>query len=579
MDKVINQNTNPQIKNNQMEFKNLFQIISEEFRDKLNEFQFFSLLFNKYLSIMNKYKENISKTILIPLQNKFKYFGNFFSIFRQILEIQLSFIDRYNLLMNKIRKVIEIEEKRNRINELIENLEKLFFDDDFLILNQKKQDYNNQLNYIENLIIQNEISQKNEMLLEIEITKGKSYESSYLDYINIINNKQKQFLNEGNEKIKEIISINKSIYNDLGLFSHSIGKGFIIQLEEELKNLQELISGIEKNLNLNMLITQQEKHLKIISMNEIRFIPYSMKIFEIMEKEKYSRTKKITSNNYINIVTKMKNNFKQIAEFFNEETEREKNYILEEAKYLLDSLTTSEIEKAKFNKLLNLLNNREYRLFFMTSLNKIRAEGNFEICFYGTFKQLGKILKFILEKIKKEKDYQIMSYVIIISQTYYCFDINNKKIYLIKYIDNDEIFQSKEFWNCYFQEIMAIDNKVNKENCNEEDNDKNIKDPNVVFSKLLPIIHNMLEFKFNKNDIKEFVKEYREKYSIKEEMIEQILLLVGDKEYDINEIFDEEKCFNKNINSNKIENETKNFTNDNICQTLQNDFNKADEKN
>ena len=79
----------------------------------------------------------------------------------------------------------------------------------------------------------------------------------------------------------------------------------------------------------------------------------------------------------------------------------------------------------------------------------------------------------------------------------------------------------------------------------------------------------MLEFRFNKNNIKEFVKEYKEKYSIKEEMIEQILLLVGDKEYDINEIFDEEKCFNKNINSNKNENETKNFSNYKMILTKQ----------
>ncbi len=72
----------------------------------------------------------------------------------------------------------------------------------------------------------------------------------------------------------------------------------------------------------------------------------------------------------------------------------------------------------------------------------------------------------------------------------------------------------------------------------------------MVFSKLLSVIHNMLEFRFNKKKLKEFVKEYIEKYSIKEEMMKQIYLLIEDKEYDNYETFDEEKSFGKNVNKN-----------------------------
>ena len=454
MDKK-DQNKTYQTINNKIDLKNLIQNINKEFEEKLNEFQTFSSLFQKYLSITTDYKNNISNKILNPLQNTYKCFGNFFSIFRQTLEIQLSFIDGYILLMNKITVTVEIQERKKRINELIDHLKTLIFDDDFLVLNKKIEDYNNQLSSIEDLLIQNETKKKE--LIENEILKGKNCEKAYLDFINIINKKRKKILKEGNEKINELISLNKNIYNDLGIFAQSIGKGYLINLEDELKNLNEFTLGIEKSFDINRLINQQEKNLKPISINKIIFIPYSLKIFDKMEKEKFSKTKSITLNHFIDVVIKMKNNFKQIAESFNEEIEREKNFILEEAKYILDSSTLISIEQSKFDKLLNLLNNRENRLFFMISLNKIRAEGNFEITFHGTFKQLGIILKFILEKIKKEKDYEIMKYIIIMSQTYYCFDNNNKKIYLIKYIDNDALFQSKEFWKSHFQKTIDIE--------------------------------------------------------------------------------------------------------------------------
>ena len=121
----------------------------------------------------------------------------------------------------------------------------------------------------------------------------------------------------------------------------------------------------------------------------------------------------------------------------------------------------------KFNNLLKYFENREYRFLFMISLNKIRAEGNFEISLRA-FQQLGKIIKLILERVKKEKDNEIMRYIIIMCQTYYCLDMKNNKVYLIKYIENDEIFQSKEFWNIYSQEIIdsEIENLKKKINNN-----------------------------------------------------------------------------------------------------------------
>ena len=62
--------------------------------------------------------------------------------------------------MNKIAVTVEIKERKKRINELIDHLKTLIFDDDFLVLNKKIEDYNNQLSSIEDLLIQNETKKK-----------------------------------------------------------------------------------------------------------------------------------------------------------------------------------------------------------------------------------------------------------------------------------------------------------------------------------------------------------------------------------------------------------------------------------
>ena len=53
----------------------------------------------------------------------------------------------------------------------------------------------------------------------------------------------------------------------------------------------------------------------------------------------------------------------------------------------------------------------------------------------------------------------------------------------------------------------------------------------------------MLEFRYNKTYIKEFVKIIRGKFHIENEMMEQIKLLIGDEDYKTVEKFDEEQLF------------------------------------
>ena len=71
----------------------------------------------------------------------------------------------------------------------------------------------------------------------------------------------------------------------------------------------------------------KEKKLVLYYSEKIKFIPYSLKIIDILKKDNNLKKKTLTSNQYINIITIMKENFKDIALSFDIKSEIIKNEI------------------------------------------------------------------------------------------------------------------------------------------------------------------------------------------------------------------------------------------------------------
>ena len=525
-------------------------ILEEEFNTKYKDDDLFMSFLKDYISYTDEYKTKINEKIVSLLQNNYNFFERYFSLFRQILEQQVNSFQDYLKPLNQFF-FLKIDSKSKK-KELFEQLKSIKFDNDINILNKKQEEYFLQLNKVEDYLTETELGQKiDQNIINSEIQKGEKIEKSYLEYIKEINQKRELFLNEGNFVINELKELNKGIYEKIENVIKTLGSMYSIKLNQEIKIIETINNGM-KNVSINTIMNQKEKNLKSFQIDEIKFIPYKLKVFEVLEKEKHLKKKTISMKVCIKLVEQMRKYYKDIALDFDLENEKIKNNILEYAEYFVDSKTNSELPQEKYNKLMEQLENRDNRLFFMLSLNKIRAEGNFEIC-VSTFKQLGKIMKFILEKIKKENDFEIMRYIIIMCQTYFTLDVANNKLYLIKYIEEDEIFHSKAFWNAYFQQIIDSEIeqliKTNHSNFqkNENENEQNLKITNLVFTKILSIIHNMLEFRVNKKEIKSFLKEFTIKYNIENEMMEQMNLLVGDDEYKQIEKFDEEKAFSGKI--------------------------------
>ena len=536
-----------------LNIENKIKKIQDEMEFKIKDNKFFFHLIQKYISITNEYKKKLFDELVFPIQNNNCFFDSYFSILRQIFEQEISSLENNLQFINKILKDNYYNDD-SRIEELINQLYSINFDNEVENLNKKQNEYYNQLSFIENSLKEMYMNKKELNISEL-ISIGKNCEKIYLNSIEKVNEKQANFLNEGNKYINELILINKEIYNSLLILSKSMIGIIEIKLKNQYDNIVNLNQAVKSFSIESFMKLKEKKNLILYSPKKIEFIPYSLKIFDIMKKENNLKKKTLNSNQCINIIGTMKDNFKDIAVSYDIKTEIIKIEIEQDSKDFVD-IEKNGIDTQKFNNLLKYFENREYRFLFMISLNKIRAEGNFEISLRA-FQQLGKIIKLILERVKKEKDNEIMRYIIIMCQTYYCLDMKNNKVYLIKYIENDDIYQSKEFWTIYSQEIInsEIENlKKNNNNNNivENEKEKISMISNLVFSKLLSLIHNMLEFRYNKNYIKEFVKLSGGKYHIENEMMEQILLLIGDEDYKPVEKFDEDKLFKGKIESNEI---------------------------
>ena len=212
---------------------------------------------------------------------------------------------------------------------------------------------------------------------------------------------------------------------------------------------------------------------------------------------------------------------------------------------------------------------------FLVYLNNARTTGIFLVS-RDSFIQLGRILHYIVELILSKKDYESMRYLLVLTQTYYFINKYGQKIYLLRYIENHELFQSNEFWEFFFsdsifQEIEKQNKSEQPEQETQEENKKRFS--NVVFSKLLSLAHNMMEFKLEKEKITSLISVFAKQYDVDAKLEIQIITLVKEVEYETKKLFNEEEDLaeetkeqkdkdNENITSNNAENNVKTENNE-----------------
>ena len=552
-------------------FKNNFSVLKKFYNNILNYINT-TLEYKKNLGIiiddLNKIINNKmhSKTI----ENIFLFFGIFLSFFEfknNVINNEINFL--LNTLYTPNNKKLEefviknnttlgnILQSKKEFLDLFEKLKKshekyldnMKLAEEYFMKNQIKKDINQNI-HKKNSDIKNSKESFNEYETDLQLINifkdkynyviDKSFNEFkinkqilYDNYVEIIekfniyiqNNSKEHFYNQTKkENIEKIIKLFKN--NEL--------KNNMENKDDNNNNEKEKISNQtitennnNDNLTNNETITKisnnnstptPSKNIKNNYLHEIHFQEYklqSMLYFNKFICKQHYLLKQMKPEDILLVITQMKDEFPEITKEIDIKKEQYKLEIFDYIDNLFENNKFNiEFEKHFFKF---LKESDEYIIFFLSILNVNRTNNKYKLN-KNTFEKFIEIFNFILDKEynKTNRNIEIYNFIIIMSQTY-CFEDesnNNEKIFIQKKIKNHKIFKEEKNWeNSLFYQIneeIATSNKINIGLSIEELKQRY---ENIVFSKLLSLIHNLIEFEIDKNVINEFINKVKNKYN------------------------------------------------------------------
>ena len=325
--------------------------------------------------------------------------------------------------------------------------------------------------------------------------------------------------------------------------------------EQDISDFQNLIHNIKVNKDIRQLILDYKGNEKPEEEILFNYFPSVVnfsecddnKSFEIFQKT-IEFIKDIVGQEYPN---------------YDRQLEIEKNDLRE----LLYKLF-NKFEKEKSVKIMEYLTNENLHYYCLILLSKLRSNNKYQqskimIDF------LGKLLNFILDASEKKKNYNNAKNCIILSQTFY-YEENEEKIYLLEKVKNHKWLKSQDFWlNFAFlsigpelQKLVNDSSGLTMEdilNHNDEKISSNLKRKisDIIFSQLLPFVNNIKDFEIDLKIIVEITEDFLNKYDyLDEDEKSNVFSLISDNQEEINRI--REECKNKTQlkeNEEKIEND------------------------
>ena len=500
--------------------------------------------------------EKITSGIYKDLQEQIKSI-NFF-----LKNIEFS-LDNFKFIINKTK--LDIEKQKMKYINLKNNFLRIIN-----FYNKENEDLLKEFSYLEERIIKHYIFTK-------KITKYKNQYSKIDTEDNInkkiveIKDKENTFLQKDKNRLKNLIDFNKEIEDYKSKIKNSIFlliKIFNLSISTFSKYFRNLLSLNEEKKPVNKINEKKEikndefneyeliinKYLKKISNDTIQASliqtkpkKYSTKILKNMPQEIYYILEKggynitlsdiqINSDDVINIMK----NFKDFNLIIRDEndTEKEKNKIIIEEiidKVFINKNTNKEKPlEDEANKLFKYLeSNKDYRIHFFATLGNKRDSKNNTLTIQ-LFNVITKIFSFLADIILKEKDYESECNLLILAQTFYKLEKDNKKIFICDSIKDKALFKNEEIWIEYIKYQVSSDYQkkylIIKSNKNNEQPDQKVIDKRnieIIFSQILSTNQSMKNFGVDKNKILNIVKFLLGYYkSLDPETREQIMTFI-----------------------------------------------------
>ena len=227
------------------------------------------------------------------------------------------------------------------------------------------------------------------------------------------------------------------------------------------------------------------------------------------------------------IVKEMKSYVEGIFENYDEKLEDKKNRFRDLIiKFFDKNRQTTEDDK---KQLLEFVEDTRTHGLFLIVLAKLRTNNRFCRDRF-LIELLSDIMLKLLDNAQKINDFSIAKNCLILSQTFFFYDENdkNKKIYISNYIKKHPWLQSPRFWGDFIlRQILSEFNKVEERNkgiekmiislrkCVPENMKPRIGE--VLFSQLLPYVGNMNEVEVDKKVTIKIVDSILEKFPFIEE--------------------------------------------------------------
>lgn len=345
--------------------------------------------------------------------------------------------------------------------------------------------------------------------LKINIEKFLSYYSNCYNLNNNDISQKIKFVQEINNELvyEDIIKQNLKEINDDVIsrtYEKYKPKFYNIKILTNKSLANEIYQKLIK-IGYNFLNSQYE-----LSQNEEYYIMKKMNNFTLVNKDNYDFDK----------ASKKLSIFYWFEAMFNFKNEQNNN-------------ESQEREKISDEKLFKYIeDDKDCRIYFLVILGNKRADAILNLP-KDLFDTITKIFKLISDKILSENDIDSAKYLIILSQTFYIKE-NEEKIYITNRIKNHPLYQKEEFWNEYIQtEISEAFKKkdLNDKNIGKKYDEDDLAKRNneLVFAQLITMSECMSNFDLGKEKIVNIIKPMFDTYKINEENRSVILSYLNNK--------------------------------------------------
>ena len=442
---------------------------------------------------------------------------------------------------NKFNTEIELRNQYNKMKNIYQATK--------LNCDKVKKDFYSKVKFCENNIrnliqyksniLNNNDENKEEIIkaeekMNISISNAKNLEQKYIKSIDEVNNAKDKMIKVEEDLLKLYQKINYDFYNKIYciiIYITPILKKMFTTILLQLNSTEEKCKNLNITKDINEFINNNKSNLS--PEKNLEYEPYIPEA-DIDKSNSAGKDKKeldILDLNY-NIIKILKENFKEIRNDIDIKEEERKyrlRFLCNKIFKIGPGVSFTQEEK---DELINLIQEPEYKSFFLITLSKQRTKGRFKRS-EKLVKELVEILINILITSEKNNDFTSAKNCIILCETFYYEKEKNKKdeepkkVYLIDYIRYYKWFQNINFWegiieNMIQSEIIKNENISKKNNTKETQEEIKNKISNICFSIVLSYTNTMFEFNISKDNINKIIDIFVKKYNVDEKIAKSI---------------------------------------------------------